>query len=292
MIVIFNPAAGRRRHGRLRAVLAELAALGCKPEVQETQVRGDAQRLARMAVAGGARLVVAAGGDGTIAEVAEGVLGSAANLGILPLGTANVLALELGLPNAPAALAATLVSGRLRQLRPGRASFADGSSRLFVQMLGAGFDAAVVHAIDLRLKRRLGRAADVIQAARELPRYDVPLCTVELDGVRAEAASVIVSKGRLYAGRHLLAPGARPDAPGFHVALFRNGGPWATALAGLALPLDLLPRLAGVSLHHASEIRLLSPTVPRQIDGDPAGRGEANITESTMVLPVLVPPIT
>jgi diacylglycerol kinase (ATP) len=289
MIVIFNPIAGRRRHERLRAVLAELNSRGVQPELRETRARGDAVRIARDVAQEGAAVVVAAGGDGTIAEVAEGLRGSRTQLGILPLGTANVLALELRLPRTPAGLAETLTSGTPRWLRPGLITFADGSDRLFVQMLGIGFDAAVVGAIDLSFKRRLGRAAYVLQAARELVRYRFPRCVVELDGARLEAASVIVTKGRLYAGNHVLAPGARPDMAGFHVAVFRHGGPGSAALAGLALPLNMLPQLPGVSLHVASEIRLLASTVPRQMDGDPAGYGTAEIAEAPQLLPVLVP---
>ena len=179
--------ARRRRHERLQAVLTELGKRGLRPRLEETRARGDAVKMAQQAVRQGASLVVAAGGDGTIAEVAEGLRGSKTQLGILPLGTANVLALELGLPRAPAALAETLIGGRIRWLRPGLVTFADGSNRLFVQMLGMGFDAAVVSALDLGLKRRLGRAAYVLQAARELTRYRFPACVVELDGTRYEA---------------------------------------------------------------------------------------------------------
>ncbi|WP_237217870.1 diacylglycerol/lipid kinase family protein, partial [Falsiroseomonas oryziterrae] len=204
----------------------------------------------------GVPVVVAAGGDGTIAEVASGIAGSAATLGVLPLGTANVLAWELGLPRQPERAAAVMTGGRATLLHPGLARFADGRSRLFVQMLGAGFDAAVVAHLDLGLKRRLGRAAYVWQSLRELPRYRFPSLAATLDGETATAASVIVTKGRLYAGRYLVAPGARPDLPGFHVVLFRRPGAWRAALAGAALPLGLIPRLPGVEIRPARRIAL------------------------------------
>ncbi|TCZ59682.1 diacylglycerol/lipid kinase family protein [Roseicella aquatilis] len=289
MIIVFNPAAGSRGHGRLRAILAALAQHGVAPTVLETRAPGDAGRLARQAARDGARLVVAAGGDGTIAEVAQGILGSRAQLGILPLGTANVLAQELDIAAAPAALARMLTGGRLRLLRPGIARSAGGGTRLFVQMLGAGFDAAVVAALDLRLKRRLGRAAYVVQAVREMPRYPFPRLRVEVDGRVQDCASVIVSKGRFYAGRHLLAPAAQPDGPGFQVALFREGGMRQATLAGLALPLDLLPRLPGLTLQLASRVTLLTEGVPWQADGDPAGAGSVQIEEAGTPLPVRVP---
>jgi len=108
MLIIFNPVAGRRRAHLLWRVLDHLVANGIRLEIAETTRRGDAEALARAAAARGAPLVVAAGGDGTIAEVANGLIGSASALGLIPLGTANVLAHEIGLPLAPIGIAAAL----------------------------------------------------------------------------------------------------------------------------------------------------------------------------------------
>ena len=236
-------------------------------------------------------MVVAAGGDGTIAEVAAGLLGGHAKLGLLPLGTANVLAWELGIPLRPEAAAQVLGAGRIASLHPGLALFADGSTRLFVQMLGAGFDAAVVAALDLRLKRVLGRGAYVWQTLRELPRYRFPPIVATLDGEAMEASSIIVTKGRLYAGRYLVAPGADPTAPGFHVVVFTQAGPMPAALAGAALPLGLVPCLPGVSIRRAARITLAArhdaPSV--QADGDPAGLLPVTITAAQGVIRILLP---
>ena len=144
MLIVFNPTAGRRRAHLLWRVLDVMAANGVRLELAETRHAGHATELAREAAARGAGLVVAAGGDGTIAEVANGLNGSGCRLGVIPLGTANVLAHELGLPFKPRAVAAALAFGRTREVWPGIATGAAGS-RLFVQMLGAGFDAQVVH---------------------------------------------------------------------------------------------------------------------------------------------------
>lgn len=288
MIILFNPAAGRRGR-RLWPALAWLREHGFRPELVQTQGPGDAIRLARDAAEAGARLVVAAGGDGTIAEVAQGIAGSPASLGVLPLGTANVLAAELGLPRHPWRAAQVLAQGRQRPLYPGVAHFADGSSRLFVQMLGVGFDAAVVAGIDLALKRRIGRAAYVWQALRQLPGYGFPCCRVVMEGREHSASSVVVCKGRLYAGRHLLAPAARPGAPGFQVAVLQPAGPGSILLGGLALPLDLLPRLPGLSLHQASRVTLHGAGMPVQMDGDPAGGLPVTIEDASGPINILVP---
>ena len=289
MLILFNPAAGTRRRRRLLRALGALARAGRPAEVAETRHPGHATALAREAAAAGTPLVVAAGGDGTIAEVAAGLAGSEARLGILPFGTANVLAWELGLPLQPEAAAGILAHGCPCLLRPGIARFGNGGQRLFVQMLGAGFDAEVVRRLDLGLKRRFGRGAYVLQGMRELPRYRHPRFVAELDGEAVEVASAIVSKGRLYAGRHLLAPAARPGATGFQVALFRRGGAWRAALSGLALPLDLLPRLPGVELRAARRVVLRGEAVPVQADGDSAGSLPVTIVEAAGPIPVMLP---
>jgi len=155
MLIIYNPAAGRRRSQLLWRVLDVMSGNGVKLELAETRHAGHAIDLAREAAERGVRLIVAAGGDGTIADVANGLSGSGCRLGIIPLGTANVLAHELGLPFAPHAVAAALAFGRTQALWPGVAHFGN-ETRVFVQMVGAGFDAQVVHNLSLGLKRAVG----------------------------------------------------------------------------------------------------------------------------------------
>ena len=223
MIVIFNPAAGVRRAGLLWRVLDVLVGNGIRVELTETHRPGHAETLTREAVCRGASMVVAAGGDGTIAEVANGLMGSSARLGVIPLGTANVMAHELGLPFEPGAVAAALAFGRTRPIWPGVVRTTAGS-RLFVQMVGVGFDAQVVHHLPIVLKRMFGRGAYVIQTLRELAGYRFPTIHLRLDGEKTQAASVIVSKGRLYGGRFVLAPSACAAEPGFSVVLFNHSG--------------------------------------------------------------------
>ena len=290
VLIVFNPTAGAGRRRRFARALAALGARGFRPELAETRGPRHAEALAREAAARGVSVIVAAGGDGTIAEVAAGLAGSPATLGVLPLGTANVLALELGLPLSPERAAAVLAAGRPAVLRPGLARFADGRARLFVQMLGAGFDAAVVANLDLALKRRIGRAAYVWQTLRDLPRYGFAPIMADLDGRTGQAASVIVTKGRLYAGRYRIAPDARPADPGFQVVLFRRPGALQAALAAAALPLGLIPRLPGIEIVPAHRIALrAAEAVPVQADGDPAGLLPVEIADAPAPIRILVP---
>ncbi len=289
MLIVFNPAAGARRRRRLLVALDLLRGLGLRPEIAETARRGHATELARAAALDGVRTVVAAGGDGTIAEVAAGLAGSDSALGVLPLGTANVLALELGLPRTPDRAAEVLAMGRTALLHPGLARYADGRELLFVQMLGAGFDAAVVHALVPGLKRAIGKGAYVWQTMREMPRYPFAPVTVTLDGREETAASVIVTKGRLYAGRFLLAPGADPRAEGFHVALFRDAGALAALRYGAALPLGLISHLSSVEIRRADHVRLSGEGIPIQADGDAAGHLPVDIAAAPRPMRIVVP---
>jgi diacylglycerol kinase (ATP) len=272
----------------LWSVLDVLVAHGVRLEVVETRSAGHAKSLAHEAARCGTGLVVAAGGDGTIAEVACGMAGSHARLGIIPLGTANVLAHELHLPFAASDIASVLVSDKVATLWPGIARSAAGS-RLFVQMLGIGFDAHVVHHVSRPAKRALGRGAYVVQTLRELPRYKFRTMRVSVDGVVYEAGSVIVSKGTLYGGPFLLAPEASPASPGFSVVLFERAGICSALLAGAALPLNMLARLPGVIRLRASDILFSDEQgLPAQSDGDPAGCTPLHITDAISPIAVVV----
>lgn len=274
-------------------VLDVLLLAGKRVELVETSWAGHALELARQAAAQGHRTVVAAGGDGTIAEVAGGIAGAGCQLGIIPLGTANVLAHELGLPFQPQAIATMLGTARTREIWPGLARSASGAplprNGVFVQMLGAGFDAQVVHRISLPLQRRLGAGAYALQAGRELGRYGFPTVRLQVDGACHEAAGVIVSKGSLYAGRHLLAPQMSPTRRGFTVALFEHSGPFATVRYGAALMLGLLPRMGGLRLLPARSVVIEESSVPVQTDGDAGGAAPLEVTDTERPIPVLVP---
>jgi len=269
MLVIFNPVAGRRRAASLWKVLDLLVENGVKVEVAETQAAGHATELARAGVAAGEDMVVAAGGDGTIAEVANGLIGTGAALGVIPLGTANVLAKEYRLSTSPRGIANTLAYRRTKLLWPGLAQI-HGGDQIFVQMVGLGFDGAVVQGIRPLLKRVIGRGAYVWQSVWESVAYGFPLLRLSIDGVAHEAASVVVSKGRLYGGPYMLAPDAHPEAPGFQVALFENPGTLPALLSGAALPLGLLPRCPGVRILPARHVEFVASNcpIPAQADGD------------------------
>lgn len=288
MIVIFNPTAGRRRRQALWHVLDILAAHGLRTELMETQYPGHGETLARDAVQAGALLVVAAGGDGTIAEVANGLTGSAAKLGIIPIGTANVLAHELKLPFAARHIATALAFGRTQPLWPGIMTGGE-ETRLFVQMLGVGFDGHVVHGLHPPMKRLLGRTAYVLQTLSALRSYAFPPITLRIDGWETQTGSAIVSKGRFYGGAYTLAHDADAALPGFSVSLFDRSGPMMALAYGAALPLGLLDRMPGVRNMRAREIVFTgNARIPAQADGDAAGTTPLRITDAAAPISIVV----
>lgn len=288
-LVIFNPMAGWRRRRRLDATLRLLREAGVACELAETRGRGDAEALAREA-ADAARppsLVIAAGGDGTINEVANGLIAGSAPppLAILPLGTANVLAAEIDLATTPEAVAAAILGRRCLDMPVARAN-----NRAFLLMAGAGFDAHVVEGVRPAVKRLLGKGAYVLETGRQMLRFRFPRYRVTVDGVEHDAASVVVARGRFYGGRHLAAPDARLDADGFQVCLFERGGRLAVLRYGAALLFGRLPKAAGYRIVPGRHVTVEGPAGdPVQADGDIIARLPVQIDLAPRQLSLVVP---
>jgi diacylglycerol kinase (ATP) len=262
--LIYNPTAGRRRHEQiLESVLSALREGGFDVEPAPTQGPGDATRLARDR-AGRMEAVFAFGGDGTVREVAAGLLGTETALGIVPGGTVNVLSMSLGLPREP--LAAARLAGRLE---PQKLDVGLIGEMPFLMMVSAGLDSSVMAGLDTRLKWRIGKAAYVWQGLQEWWRYPYPRFEVIADGDPLEASFVAVSNIPYYGGAYALAPGARPHDGKLDLVLFRGTGRRDT----LGFALDLLRgahlRRSDVTVRHVREVELHSPAgAVAQIDGD------------------------
>lgn len=271
-IIIMNPTAGRRRMGRVVRFVRLLQQAGMQAQIVSTRYRGHATVLARMAVQERACThIVAAGGDGTVAEVAEGMAGSDIMLGILPVGTANVLARELRVPFDDASNVRSIAGGACTVIWPGCLRSSEGAC-LFVQMVGVGFDAHVVHAVSTRLKKATGRAAYVLATLGSLWKYTFPTMTVCVDGVSHTAASVIVSKGALYAGKYILTPRSMQESRQFSVVLFGAAGIGNSIRYAIALLRGNLSRQKDVTILTAKTVEINTPrNMPVQSDGDARG---------------------
>jgi YegS/Rv2252/BmrU family lipid kinase len=283
--LIFNPTAGRRRRRRFAATLERLSA-GAAVRVMPTGARGDAERFAAaIAADGSADAIVAAGGDGTINEVINGMAGSSLPLGIVPLGTANVLAWELGIGDRAAAAADAILGGRTRAIHLGRCN-----GRYFTMMAGVGLDAQVVANIKPRLKRAVGKLAYVYEGLAQIAKLQPTRYRVVVDGVAADAATVIVCNGRYYAGRYVISPAADLGRPELHACLFGRGGRVRAMRTSLAMLLDRLSRSPDLVIQPGTRITIDGPPgEPVQGDGDVIGHLPAAIELAPLTLNMFVP---
>lgn len=295
LLVVANPASGGE--GRRRGYLDALVARGCSVRVVETTAPGEAEGIARAADAGAFDAIIAAGGDGTVHEIVNGLArGPGAGrthaplpLGLIPLGTANVLAAEIGLTTAPGTVAEVIARGRRRTVRLGRFDDRFDSGR-FLLMAGAGFDADVVAGVDPAFKRGAGKFAYAWRTMTGAFTYPFPPLTVTLDGAARPAFGAVVCRGRHYGGGHIAAPEARLDAPTVQVCLLTRPGALNVFRYAGALLAGTLGRLADVEIVTATTVRLDGPAgLPVQIDGDIRARLPVTIDAAPETIELIVP---
>jgi diacylglycerol kinase family enzyme len=253
------------------------------------QTAGD---IARRHVESGAQLIVAAGGDGTINEVAEGMVHSAVPLAILPAGTANVLAMEMKIGNDLARVAGRLDEFRPRRISIGRVAFEGGQERHFLLMAGIGLDAHIVYNVSARLKSRVGKLAYWVAGWSLLGRR-LGQIRLELDGQARQCSFALISKVRNYGGDFEIAPSVSLFDDRFEAVLFegRSTLPYVKYFAGMML--NRLSGMGGVTIERAECVKLSCSEDQRvyvQIDGEYAGRLPAEISIVHDAVTLLVPP--
>ena len=242
---------------------------------------------ATAAVARGFDLIVVAGGDGTVNEVANGLAVAEAKvpLALLPLGTANVLAAEIGLKATSRGVLAMIAGGRLQTIRLGLVG-----GRYFVLMASAGLDASVVQGVDLTLKRRTGQLAYGIEALRQGFSYPFPELSATVDGILYPARIVVACRARCYGGPFLAAHRADLTDEWLHVVMLKHGGLTALLRYGAALVAGWLPHLPDVSVVSGRSVTVRGPQgAPLQADGDLVGSLPIEIAVSDSTIDLVVP---
>ena len=244
--------------------------------------------LAREAIANGAQRIYAFGGDGTVNEVANGMIGSHVALGVLPGGTANVLAVELGVGTRVRRAADRMAQLKPRRIPLGKYTDGQGHSRHFLLMAGLGLDAQIVHTINPVVKKQLGKVAywlgGFAAVWRRLPEFEV-----RLDGQPGTRASfALIAKVRNYGGDLEIARRVRIDHEEFEVLLFE--GEWAYLylkyFSGVVA--NRLAGMSGVTVARARRIEV-GPGAPAQIDGEAWGHLPATIETVPDALSLLIP---
>lgn len=293
--VIFNPAARGERAKRFHHFLSTA---GGGARLMPTTCAGAARALAREAIAEGYDLLIAAGGDGTVFEVLNGIADvpdalSRVTLGVLPLGTANVLACELQVPLEPKRAWKNLTQGRVRRVDCGFAQYADTSGveqkAHFVIVAGAGLDARAIQLVDWNWKKATGKLAYIMAALRAFLKFpDAVRCT--LGGVPFKGCALLAGNGRLYAGDIPVFADGALDSGRLHVRgveAVTAGVLWRCLLGYATRSWPLAGRLASDAV---TELRLESDRpVPLQLDGEFVGWLPATIRILPGALRLLTP---
>jgi YegS/Rv2252/BmrU family lipid kinase len=268
-VIIGNPKAGRNRgKDRLKRCAEILRSGGLHVEVWPTERPQHATELASLA---GARLVVAAGGDGTVNEVVNG-LETDATLGILPLGTANVLARELGLPLDPEGACERILTGAAFRMDVGVATDDAGNERRFACMAGIGFDAEVVDEVGSRLKRYLRSLAFPLVALKVYLRNDRPDLRIKDGDTTHVVQYAVVANGQYYGGDFETAEDASLMSGELQVVLVEKVGrlmrPDVLAHILAKKPLDRTMKSFASRGVLAESLAARGAQVPVQIDGE------------------------
>lgn len=292
--VIFNPTA---RGDKARNFRRHLDVIGADCAFKQTDCAGAARRLAAEAIGEGFETVVAAGGDGTLNEVLNGIGDvpdgfSRIRLGVLPLGTVNVFAKELGIP--------TKLEPAWKIMRAGKEARIDvlgvaytGSSgptnHYFAQMAGAGLDARAVELVNWQLKKKIGPLAYIVAAVKAF-LGPLPLITVSGGSQSLSGKQILIGNGRFYGGKYRVFPEADMQDGHMEVRVFekinllsliRSTGMF---LAGNPLPHSVAPAFRTNSLVLTSVDK-----VPFEVDGELIGHLPATISVHPRKLRIITP---
>jgi diacylglycerol kinase (ATP) len=267
-LLVYNPTAGQRdRRADMSALIDRQRQRGLELVNAPTSGPGDATEIVKTFLPRGLEVVAVCGGDGTISEAARGLEGSSVPLAVLPGGTSNVLAIELGIPTALEKAEELFYDGEVHVLR---LAHADGRS--FLLWAGAGLDARVMGNMRFAWKRLLGRAGIFPTAIKEFLQYEFPRLEVTIDGEAYPATFAVACRASHYGGKWIIAPDARLDADHFDVLLFSHrsrrklAALFSLMAAGHAGHLD--KGLARIVRGRDVGIRSLDGAVEVQIDGD------------------------
>ena len=304
-IVLYNPLSGRRRQRRtadVEAVLAVLRGAGVEVSASPTEADGEAGRQAQEAIASGCDAVFACGGDGTIHDVLQGMVGTAAGLAIIPLGTANTLAHDLRIPWNPAAAARVALAARPRRVTVGRVQYLDfkggEASRYFIVAVGVGVDAHLFYKLNIGMKRQLGMLAYYFKATQLWLTHGMERFVAEsLETGASETKQAVVSELLAVRIRNFggilqeLAPGASLERDDLRVVLFRTSNRvlylayvlrgllrkrWS--VAGIELLNSEKVSCRGLPASAAGDEKRLNPRVYVEADGELVGTIPAEIT--------------
>ena len=271
-LLVSNATAGCGHQGRVSEVIAELESRGCTVETlsdNDLGILDQADKLKKYDA------VIAAGGDGTVRRLLMTEAGQAVPVGIIPNGTGNVLAHEIGLRMQPSLIGDVLIAGP--ELGVHTAQF---GSDLSLLMVGFGFDGRIIHRLNLGLKSRIGKAAYISAVLASLAEYQ-PSFQITIDGKVHAATWAIIANARRYGGSFMLAPEAGLTKRPFQVVLFQSSSRLIRLRQLYALAtgrVESAPQTTVVAGHEIQLDASRCKGLKAQVDGDPIEACPSHIT--------------
>lgn len=286
VLVLANPTATSFRFDYINKVVEQLVAEGLKVELKLTE---RAIEIAETSADPDLNVDVlaVAGGDASVSEAACALLerGMRPDLAIIPCGTANVLAHELGMPRSAEDVAKIIRKGKTETLYNG-----DANGRAFFLSTSTGFDAEVVHVVPLRLKRKYGKLAYIYIAFQLAFSRRRSHFRVRADSRDLTCAMAFVTNGKFYAGKNLVAPEASALKKGLHLIAFREDSVWALLRYTLRLLAGRLAYSKDIEVVPVTSVRIDSfRAAAVQIDGEPFGGTPLEVSVGENGLSVIVP---
>jgi len=318
--LIYNPVAGQIviRH-ILEDLIQFLNRSGWSVSIRQTTGPGEATELARDAALNGAQVVIAAGGDGTVSEVANGLIGSEAALGVLPIGTSNTFALQMGIPTLNPLLPTKNFAKLLMDLeenvarplptnfyrkvlfnaarvlvekRTIRVDLGKLGDRYFLMWAGIGLDALITENVSLEEKQAYGAWAYIPRTIRTIRQFPGAEVRLALDGknIVSNTTLIIVSNIQLYAGILPVGLIARVDDAKLDVCIFKGGGFFTFVQHALKVASHRQLKDPQIDYHQCQKITIESVRdLPIHLDGEPYTHTPVTIETVPSAIEVIVP---
>lgn len=292
-VLIANPKAGQGGPERRKEAIQRFCALmkdrGVDVEVRPTTGPNEAARLAAEAAREGFAEVIVSGGDGTINEALQGLVGTGVRMAVWPRGTANVLGLELRLPRQIERLVDVFTAGKVLRAHVGRVTIEKtGEERYFLLMAGIGIDAAIVDRVKPELKKHVGKAAFWYSGLENFALWRPKQFVLEVDGQQHQATFAALGKTPRYGGNLTITPRARLDSPYFEICMIHSVHRLRyLKLLPFAMFGGIPEGMKGISYLRASRVRATGEGVLAQIDGELIGSLPMTFTVTPHVLEIV-----
>lgn len=287
VLIIFNPEAGQRAIQKFNRIVEELKENELLIDIIKTQYSGHAKIIAQENVNNNYDMLIAAGGDGTINEVLNGMYPTLVPFAIIPLGTANVLAKEAQINSTASEIINYILNGSTKPLWLGKSN-----NNYFALMMSTGLDAVSVSKVNKNLKKWFGKFAYIVSFIKAVIDSKNIIYKVIIENKTYYSSSVIVSNGKLYGGEYICAPDASLQENKLYAVLTKNTGRINALKYALLMFLQKLPYSDSVTIFPVTKLRISceQEKVPTQIDGDDGGYIPVEVSISDQYINFQYPP--